>query len=211
MDKQTSPNLDPTHGLALQKSKKRISKKSVLIKTILAVFIVLASATGTILIARIIRDSPKNTVDQSTLPPLRANVDEKRNFEKDSTAMFGYFEVKINKVTANYIPEGDLLPTKDGYTFLLLNMTAKNTDAESHLLSDIDLGILDGEEVLNASFFVQVKPAIQGEVVEPAKSITGNLVYEVPANAKDLKLYYNKSLFNDEAGRLKKIEYTLPF
>lgn len=200
---------------ALKKSKQHTNnahKKHLVVKAIIGVVILLASAAATIFVAQLISVPKVNPLDsQDPSTGLRAGVDEKKGFEKGSTASFGYFEVKIDKSVINYVPESNALPRNKGYVFLLLNITAKNTDVDAHLLSDINLAVLDGETVINSSPYVRLSPAIQGNVIEPGATFNGNLVYEVPANASDLKLYYNTSIYNDDQGKLKKIEYTLPF
>lgn len=189
------------------------SKAKRVIITIVITFVALAIiATAVVFGLSLLKKS--STDSQTTSAPktgIRAGVDETKNFEKNKTATFGYFEVQINKVTTNYKPEDGLSPQNPGYEFLVLNITVKNADKIGHLLSDIDLAVLSGEEVINSTYVVFVEPVIKTGSVEPGASVTGNLVYEVPPNSKDLKLYYNTRIYNNEQEKLKKIEYTLAF
>lgn len=185
------------------------------IKRVVIVIIVTFVALGLIATAAVFALSllKKNSANNQSAPTpktgIRSGVDETKNFEKSNTATFGYFEVTINKMTANYKPEDGQTPQKSGDEFLLLNITAKNTDTLGHLLSDIDLAILSGEDIINSSYVVFVEPVIKTSSIEPGGSITGNLVYEVPSNSNNLKLYYNTQIYSDEKDKSKKIEYIL--
>jgi hypothetical protein len=181
----------------------------IIVITIVALGIIATAVVSALSLLK--KDSTKDESIPTPKTGIRADVDETKNFEKNKTAMFGYFEVQVDKVTTDYKPGGGLTPQNPGYEFVVLTITAKNTDKIGHLLSDIDLAVLSGEDVINSSYVVFVKPVIKTSTVKPGASITGNLVYEVPPDSKDLKLYYNTRIYNNEQEKLKKIEYTLAF
>ena len=194
------------------KPKPTRSKKPLVIVAI-SILAVALIAGGSALAYSLLKSNTANDglADQSQEEqnPLRQGVAEEKEFEKGTPATFGYFEVTVNQVTPDYKPTNGLLPSTKDYTFLLVNVTAKNTDQTPRLLSDFHFAVLNGDFVINTSL-AQVDPALKNGAVEPGTSVTGNLLYEVPANATGLKLYYNTQIYNEEKQQLEKIEYTTP-
>lgn len=205
----TQPPTTPTPPLQPIASGRRPSnKKRNLMRIIISLLILAVVGGGLVIAMYLLKASADNQAMQSR--PVREDSDERENFSKGKTATFGYFEVKVNNATRGYTPNDGSLPITKGYTFLLVNITAKNTDKEPRLMSDIDLGVLVDRTIINASF-TRVEPAFNSGIVDPGNSVTGNLLYEVPPDGGDVRLFYNTQLYSNEDEKLKKIEYTLAF
>lgn len=195
------------------KNSKRTNKKRVVLGIITIIVIGSIAASVVFILQTISPNSVTVTTSQPTDLPstgIRADVDERNEIPKNQTATFGYFDVKINKVTRNYKPTDGRSPSQSGYVFLLLDITATNTSKDAHSLSDIELGVLSGQDVIYSSLSVLVEPVFKTGSIDAGKTVSGNLVFEVPPN-KDVKLYYNTQIYNYETQKLEKIEYILAF
>lgn len=205
--------MNPELFTASPKNNNGAKRKRIVIGVIITIVAIAGIATAVVLILSLFKTNT-STTPQTTTPPvtgIRANVDERNDFQKNQTAKFGYFDVSINNVTRDYKPTDGLVPIRQEYTFLLINITVKNASTDSRLLSDAELGVLSGEDVLNLSSSVRIDPVFRTGVIDAGQVVTGNLVFEVPPAEKDLKLYYNTQIYNYEEEKLKKIEYTLEF
>jgi hypothetical protein len=164
---------------------------------------------GSLLVLWMVMGAPPEPI--KTANSVRDDVDETKNFEKDDVARFGNFEVTINQADVNYQSgKSDVAPLIETNRFVLLNITAKNVDQVTRALSDIDLALLADETVINMSFF-RIDPAFEFGTIEPGAEVTGNILFELPPNISNLKLYYNTQMYDNEQEQLKRREYTLPF
>lgn len=198
----------------LKRLKKSSShRKKQLLLLVITVLSVVGIATGVVILLQLVQPPAKTiTISNPTDLPaigIRADVDERNEIPKGQPAQFGHFEVKINKIVRNYKPADNRATTQNNYEYLLVDLSAKNTSPDIHALSDIELGLLSGEDVINSSL-VRVEPVFKTGSINPGQSVSGNLVFEVP-KGKNLKLYYNTQIYNYEKQKLEKIEYTLAF
>lgn len=178
---------------------------------IIVASVLLAAGIG-VTVFLLIKNAPgpsQTSQSTSVTKTDRPKVDEEKTFEKGSVASFGHFEATLNKQTPNYQFADGTKPTSSDKQFLVLNLTFKNVDTEAHLLSDIDLGVLDGTTIINPTY-LSVDPPIRPGAIEAGKSVTGNMVFEVPTNAADLKLYYNTQIYSEQDKKLKNIQYLMP-
>ncbi len=204
--------MNPELFTASSKNNNGTNKKRIILGIVITVVAIAGIAAAVVLILPLFKGN--TAAPQTATPPItsiRANVDERKDIQKDQTAKFGYFDVKISKVTRDYKPGGGISPSQKGYVFLLLNLSATNTSDEPHLLSDIELGVLSGQEILYPTLSVRAEPVLKTGSIDAGQTVTGNLVFEVPSTDKDLKLYYNTQMYNYEEEKLKKTEYTLAF
>lgn len=184
-------------------------RKSVIVRVLIILAILTFVALGTLLVLSL-SNTASDTLKVETVNPLREGIDETKSFDKDTSATFGYFEMTINDVTRGYKPDNGSMPSKPSDEFILLNISAKNTDQAPHLLSDIDLAVLADKTLINASF-VSIDSQFKSTSVEPGATVTGNLLFSVPSDATDLKLYYNTQIYSEEKQKLVTSEYTLAF
>lgn len=140
----------------------------------------------------------------------KAQESAKKDFNKGETAKFGQFDVKVNSVKRDYVPENEYEQAGEGKELVVVNITVTNKgDSESFTNYDLELsanGITN-----SASYMTTVTPQFEGGTMEKGASSTGNLVYEVPKGATDLKLVYKSTAFSyssEDAG-FKNYTYTL--
>jgi len=140
----------------------------------------------------------------------KALIEAKKDYKKGETAIFGQFEVKVNSVKRDYVFTGsDSYVTPDeGMEYIVVNVTAKNIGDESKYLSGYDLKISEGG-VSDTSSFYDVSPALKSGNVSAGASTTGNIVFEVTKGASDLKLQYETTVYDLQAGKSQDLVFTL--
>lgn len=119
----------------------------------------------------------------------QALVDAKKDFAAGETATFANFEVKVDKVTRNYVPENEFQRASDGKELIVVSLSTKNTSDEAKYISAFDFEVV-ANGVGEAASYIDVEPAYEGGDVEPDGTASGNIVFEVPAGATGLKLQY---------------------
>jgi hypothetical protein len=139
----------------------------------------------------------------------QALIDSKKDFAKGETANFGdEFEVTVNSVETNYTP-GEYYAPDEGNQFIVVNVTIENIADESEYLSSYLFSVIDNGIAVDASY-APVDDELSTGHLEPGASTTGNLVYEVGADATDLKLAYVVNTY-DSSYDSRKLTYTLAF
>jgi hypothetical protein len=138
----------------------------------------------------------------------KALIDAKKEFKKGETATFGQFEVKVNSVERDYVPEESYVSVGEGKEFVVVNVTVKNVGDESKYISSYDLKISEAGVADSASYF-DVDPAFDGGEISPGASASGNLMYEVGKGATDLKLQYELYAYDLNGGGAKTLTFTL--
>lgn len=136
-------------------------------------------------------------------------IDGKKDFAKGETAnLADIFELTINSSERNYVLESGRTPAQ-GKQFALVNITVKNISEESEQISAAKFGAINnGLKV--PSVIAAVPDGLQSGQLEPGATLTGNLLYEVPSDATDLKLAYERVAI-DKSFKTQRITYTLAF
>lgn len=174
---------------------------AVLTSIIFTVLFVVTLVAGTAFV-----NEAKNQVDQETAQS-QEKIDAKKDFAKGEVAQFGTFEVTVNSVQRNFVPESEFYQPEEGKEFVVVNVTIKNTGSEAEYISPYDLSINDaGMAVTNA--FVQIDSELESGDLSPDASATGNIVYEVTKDSTDLKLQYEEIVFTPTY-ESKELTYTL--
>ena len=135
-------------------------------------------------------------------------IDAKKDFEKGSTATFENFEVKVNSVQRNYVPESEYEKASDGNELIVVNVSVTNISEDSAYFTDYNLSLNDNG-VANNSSYTTVDSAFDGGNISSNATVTGNIVYEVTEGATGLKLQYETSVYDSEDQDLKTLTYTL--
>jgi hypothetical protein len=138
----------------------------------------------------------------------KALIEAKKDFKKGETATFGQFEVKVNSVERNYVPEDSYVTVDEGKEFIVVNVTVKNVGDESKYISSYDLKLSDAGVADSASYY-DVDPSFDGGDVSAGASTSGNIMYEVDKDATDLKLQYELFAYDLNGGGAKTLTYTL--
>lgn len=138
----------------------------------------------------------------------QALIDQKKEFKKGETAVFGQFEVKVNDVDRDYKPKNSYFSAGDGKEYIVVNVTVKNIGKDAKYISSYDLKINEGG-VTNSSSFYDVEPSFDGGSLAANASLTGNLMFEVTKDADNLKLQYETSVYDTNGSGLKTLTYTL--
>lgn len=171
-----------------------------LIITSLFVVGIIASST----ISTSARRSIENQQNEAQLA-----IDGKREFSKGETATIaGKFELKVNSVERNYTPNPSRT-APDGKEYVRVNVTIKNISDQSERISAYSFGVINDGLKTPTSIASVTEPLQSGEL-EPDASTTGNLIYEVPTDATDLKLAYDAVLV-DKSFKSQRVTYTLAF
>ena len=137
-------------------------------------------------------------------------IDAKKDFGVGETANFAdKFEIKINSVQRNYVPESSFYKPAEGNEFVLLNVSVKNISDETEYVSDSQFSVNEAGVAVTSSF-ITVDPDLGYGDLSPDATKTGNVVYEVTKDATGLKLQYSIPVYSIEDGS-KKLVYTLAF
>ena len=136
-------------------------------------------------------------------------IDAKKDFSKGSTAKFGDFEVKVNKVTRNYSLEDSYYSVDEGKELIVVNVSVKNVGDEQANFSSYDLKINDNGISDGSSYLATVSPEFEGGDMSPGATATGNIVYEVNSGSNNLKLQYEKYAYDTGSYEAKTLVYTL--
>lgn len=136
-------------------------------------------------------------------------IDGKREFSKGETATIaGKFELKVNSVERNYTPNPSRTPAP-GKEFVLVNVTIKSISEESERVGAYSFGVIN-DGLKTAGSIATVPSPLQTGELEPGASTSGNLIFEVPTDATDLKLAYEAMLV-DKSFKSQRVTYTLAF
>jgi hypothetical protein len=137
----------------------------------------------------------------------QAKIDAKKDFAKGETAIFDKFEVKVNSVRRNYVPDDQYSQASEGKELIVVNVSIKNTDTSSAYFSSYSLDINDNG-ISNGSSYISASPELNGGDISAGATTTGNVVYEVTKDATSLKLQYEETAYSTTEG-LKTLTYTL--
>ncbi len=135
---------------------------------------------------------------------------EVHNLEVGGTMSTAFFDMNVNSASLAADLDG-YVPENEGDSFLVVNITVKNTFDKTIPMSDADFELgYDGADASATIFpegeFAQGQLAETYEIAE-GDSVTGDLIYVVPGDAGDFQLYYY-DLWEDN---FKGDEFWLPF
>tara|TARA_B100001105_G_scaffold194166_1_gene158158 strand:+ start:630 stop:1412 length:783 start_codon:yes stop_codon:yes gene_type:complete len=116
-------------------------------------------------------------------------VDAKKDFAKGETAVFADLEVTAGEITRNYVPDNEFMRADDGNELVVVELTLKNISDETVNVSPYSYEIQVNGAGYDTSF-VTVDPALSSGTLAAGAETTGNVVFEVPAGAENLKLQY---------------------
>ncbi len=173
---------------------------------IVTVFFIIAIALGSAGAGTAIQEANR-TLDEYN-KENQSLIDAKKDFKAGETATFGQFQVKVNSVKRDYVPENRYSQADEGKELIVLNVTAKNVGSESKYLSSYDLKINEAG-VADSASYVDVTPTFDSGDLSAGASLTGNIVYEVTKGATGLKLQYEVVVYDLKGGEAKTLTYTL--
>jgi hypothetical protein len=138
----------------------------------------------------------------------QAKIDAKKDFAKGETANFDAYQVKVNSVKFDVTPNQDYYTPSDGKQFIAVNLTIKNISNDP---ITIDSFSLNDNGVLRNASYATVDPALESGQLAAGASTTGNVVYEVNADASSFKLQYSTYAYDSTTYASKTLTYTLAF
>ncbi len=132
-------------------------------------------------------------------------INAKKDFSKGETARFEKFDIKVNSIQRNYSAE--YYEADEGKEYIVVNISVTNKSSDSEYFAAYDLEINDGG-LIDSHSYVSVDSEYDDGTLAAGATETGNIVYEVDAGSKDLKLQYETSAY-DEDYNFVKLTYTL--
>jgi len=150
---------------------------------------------------------------ESTAPPINStNAPTKTNAPKtpevsaeDTAKIFNIGDIaQINDVTytvngTREVPENRYLSPEKGNIWYAIDITIENKGGENFNFSSMLMFTLMDDE--SNSYDVAIVPDLKGSVdgeIAPGSSLRGEVAFEIPQDAKDLKLEIDPILFGDE-------------
>lgn len=140
---------------------------------------------------------------------VQDQADAKKDFAKGETARFGQFDVKVNSVKRDYVPENEFEQASSGKEIIVVNISVTNKGSESASFTNYDLGLSVNGISNQAYSFATVDDEFSGGTMEKGATATGNLVYEITKGETNLKLQYEDTAYDVKAGEIKTFTYTL--
>lgn len=135
-------------------------------------------------------------------------VNAKKDFSKGETAVFGPYEVKVNSVERNFVPdESSYYQADEGNEYVVVNLTVKDISDENKYVGPYTFSLTDAGVAVDSAL-VTAEPELAADNLEPGESVTGNLVFEVKKDSTKLKLQFETTVF-DPAYKPQKLVYTL--
>lgn len=155
-------------------------------------------------------DAAKQSSEQSNrdLEQNQQMLNAKKDFSKGETATFGDLEVKVNTVTAGYVPASSYYQAEDGKEYVVLNVTVKNIGSKSEYVSPYTFALDENGTVVDNSY-VSVDPELSASNLKRGDSVTGNVVFEVTKGATNLKLQYETTYYGAPSYESEELVYTL--
>jgi len=138
----------------------------------------------------------------------QAMIDAKKTLQRVKRRYFGNFEIKANSVQRNYVPENEYSAAGAGKELVVVNVTVKNIDQKSNLISTYDLS-LNADGVSNTTNYLVVDPEFTGGDLSVDATASGNIVYEITKGATNLKLQHEENVYDLKNSELETLTYTL--
>lgn len=132
------------------------------------------------------------------------------NFTEDEIAKTAFFSFYINTVTQS--KELEDFSCSDGYQYAIVNVTIENTFTDSNPMFYDDFIVRwgEGEEDWNYAEAKFVEDQLEDEYTMATKTeTTGNLIFVVPDDKKDLQLEYLEIYEDDFEGNYYIIDFSI--
>lgn len=140
---------------------------------------------------------------------LQKETNSKHDFLRGETAVFNNLEVKVNSVTRNFVPKNEYERAKAGKELMVIDLTVKNVGKDSQYVSAYDFKIDEAGLLRDSSYVSPPGTKFNLSSLSPGGSISGQIVYEVNANASNLKLVSEKTVYNPENYSSDQVSYSL--
>lgn len=173
-------------------------------------FLIIATLLGIAILGSSIANDAKTNLDAYD-SQQQAKIDSVKDFTKGTTAIFDNFEVKINSVQRNYVPDSIYYRAANGNELIILNISVTNVGNDSNgYISSYGFEVNDNGSTDTTSF-ADIDNAFDGGTLLTDETSTGNLVFEVTKNATDLKLQYGVDAYSTAEDGFVTLTYTLAF
>jgi preprotein translocase subunit SecG len=140
-----------------------------------------------------------------------SNTPVSTDFNKGETANFGDYSVKINNVSRGYVPANSYTRAKDGNEFIVLDLTVTNTSDRSQYVSNFDFDIEIDGLLDRPSYAKPPGTELRNGTLLQDKSVSGQIVFEVPSNKQGLKLAKKGYTYDKQSYESKEVVYKLAF
>ena len=177
------------------------------IVTIIFMMAVIFAGVGTSAAIKATNELSKVTTTYNSAQ--QAKIDAKKDFAKGQTAVFDIFDVKVNQVTRNFVPESSYAKASDGKELIVVNVTVTNNSDESQYVSSYEFKINENGIANSSDIWATADPEFEGGTLAPGATTTGNIVYEVNKDANGLKIQYETYAYDSESAETKTLVYTL--
>lgn len=175
---------------------------------IVSVFFIIAIATVGVAGNSIVAEG--NGILSDYAADNKALIDAKKDFAKGETARFGDFQVTVNSVQRNYVPDNSYQEASAGNELIVVNVTVKNVSDDTASVSSYDFDVSEAGVAVSSSY-LDVEPAFDSVSLTAGATVTGNIVYEINEGATDLKLLYETFAYDLNASEAKNLTFTLAF
>ncbi len=139
---------------------------------------------------------------------VKAQINAKKDFAKGETAVFGAFQVKVNSVQRNFVPEVETLRAGEGKELIVVKLSVKNTSPGTRPFTNYGVKVSE-KSVVSNSPTVTSPPIFNGASLVKGAKAEGNIVFEVPKDADNLKFLYQEVVYDLEDSKTVTLTYSL--
>lgn len=139
---------------------------------------------------------------------VKAQISAKKDFAKGQTGIFGALQVKVISVQRNFVSETETLHAGEGKELIVVKLNVKNTSAGVKAFKNFGVKVSESSIVSSAPA-VTVPPVFNGSSLTKGATAEGNVVFEIPKDATNLKLLYQEVVYDLENSKAETLTYSL--
>ena len=131
---------------------------------------------------------------ETAIQEEREQSTSQTEFAAGETARFGDFDVQIANVERDFIPDNEFLQADEGNELIALKIDATNITDSAEYIGSFEFTLVANGLGRTASF-ISKSPAFESGTLQADATVSGYIVYEIPAGATDLTLQYEGYTF----------------
>lgn len=153
-------------------------------------------------------DTFKEAANQYTAEN-QAKLDSKKDFNKDETAVFDVYQVKVLSAKP-YTPTSEYAVAGEDMEYVAVTLEITNIGDHDELIGPYLFKVRD-EEGERLSSYLEADNQIKSSKLAPGETASGSLIYAVKRNSNERLLTYSVNAYSGENYQAKRLTYTLAF
>ncbi len=189
-----------------------LSKVGWIINLILMIIVILVLVPLLVLGFIGANQASKTAQDISNSSQSRVNeATSQKAFKKGETAQFGDLDVAVTSVMRNYVPVAEYRRAPAGKELIVLDLSITNKGKENASVASYNFKVDENGVQTNTSYVDGPGKQLESVQLAPGATVSGQIVFEVTANATGLKLISDDYVYDSTTYRSEKVDYSLEF